>query len=120
MNDRSMNDYIYLSKDVKNIYNDQKERLQKNGQKVSEVDDNLTTTEIEKLRDSELKLYKSNTFKNKYVSLLEYDNNRNPDLFNDKTAKAFMEARNKYFIKTAKRQANILDILSSLEEQIQN
>lgn len=120
MNDRNMNDYIYLSKDLKNIYNDQKERLQKGGQKVSEADDQLTTSEIEKLRDSELKLYKSNTFKNKYVNLLEQDNGKNPDLLNDKTAKAFMEARNKYFVKTAKRQSNLLDILSSLEQQIEN
>jgi hypothetical protein len=111
----------YLSNELKNTYEGFKRRLLAHNKSIDDKDDKHVYKLISELADSERKLYKTMMFSEKYATLLElapYTNQKNQQVLSYDKLKKFVDARNKYFLKTSKRQSTLLMIYEKFAEDI--
>tara|TARA_A100001015_G_scaffold215989_1_gene242547 strand:+ start:721 stop:2409 length:1689 start_codon:yes stop_codon:yes gene_type:complete len=93
--------------------------LESLGKKIQDDDKKTVTDMIDNLRDSEEKLYKTMKYAAKYHALLEiYGEEHNPSTLNMDTLQKFVDARNKYFVKTSKRQSSLAGVLTAIVKTI--
>lgn len=93
--------------------------LESLGKKIQDDDKKTVTDMIDSLRDSEEKLYKTMKYAAKYHALLEiYGEEHSPTTLNMDTLQKFVDARNKYFVKTSKRQSSLAGVLTAIVKTI--
>ena len=101
----------------RNIFTRIQAALSNAGKKIQEDDKNEIEKLIVQLEDSERKLFTTMKFASKYVRLLElFGDEDSQKVLNLTDLKKFVNARNKYQLKTTKRTNGLVQILLKLSE----
>ncbi len=92
-------------------------RLKQHGKEIEKGDQLKIDTLLKALKESEEKLYRANLYVEKYASLLELHGQKdNTSVLSMGHLKEFVDTRNKYFSRVAKKQNDLLSILRSIAE----
>ena len=111
----------YISHELKHTYEGFKRRLHSHNKSIDQNDDKHVYKLLNELAETERKLYKTMMFSEKYATLLELyplTNNKSQEVLSYDKLKKFVDSRNKYFIKTSKRQSNLLNIVAMLAHDV--
>lgn len=94
-------------------------RLQRYGKEITPGDRKKIDELILSLRNSESKLYNAILYTEKYAKLLEIHGQKdNSNILSMDHLKQFVENRNKYFTRVAKKQNDLLSIIRSIAEAV--
>ncbi len=92
-------------------------RLGKYGKQIEKSDSDKINKLIEDLKNAEEKLYKASLYTEKYAKLLEIHGQKDAtSVLSMDHLKQFVDNRNKYFSRVAKKQNDLLSILRSIAE----
>jgi hypothetical protein len=92
-------------------------RLQKFNKTIEKSDSDKINELIKSLKEAEEKLYKASLYTEKYAKLLEIHGEKDAtSVLSMDHLKQFVESRNKYFSRVAKKQNDLLSILRSIAE----
>lgn len=111
----------YISHELKHTYEGFKRRLHGHNKSIDQNDDKHVYKLLNELAETERKLYKTMMFSEKYATLLELyplTNNKSQEVLSYDKLRKFVDSRNKYFIKTSKRQSNLLNIVAMLAQDV--
>jgi hypothetical protein len=114
------NPTAWTSQIFKDLIKGTEEALNSQGKKIQEGDRKTIADLISKLEDSERKLYSTMKYAARYVRLLEmYGERDGEDVLNMDHLKKFVDARNKYFVKTNKRTNGLMQVLINLQSAVE-
>jgi hypothetical protein len=96
-------------------------RLERYGKKIDINDQKKISDLIDNLAESESKLYKASLYAEKYAQLLElHGTDDNTSVLTYDHLKEFVDHRNKYFDRVSKKQLDLLSIIKSIAEAVNN
>ena len=94
-------------------------RLQKYGKEINKQDYEKIQNLIDSLKKSEDKLYKATLYTEKYARLLEVHGQKDEtSVLSMDHLKQFVDNRNKYFTRVAKKQNDLMSIIRSIAEAV--
>ena len=94
-------------------------RLKARGKEIAEVDAKKIRDLIEELKQKETKMVKLVLMTEKYASLLEVHGQNDPNgVLTIDHLKEFVDQRNQYFQRVAKKQSDIISIIKSIAEAV--
>ena len=94
-------------------------RLKKYNKEISKEDTDKIMKLIESLKNSEEKLNKAILYTEKYARLLEIHGQKdNTNILSMDHLKEFVDNRNRYFIRVAKKQNDLMSIIRSIAEAV--
>lgn len=97
------------------------ERLKHLGKEISKTDEDKIVALIKTLKDSESKLNKASLYTEKYAQLLErYGQKDNTSILSINHLTEFVDNRNKYFERVNKKQNDLISIMKSIIEAVNN
>jgi hypothetical protein len=111
----------YISHIIANHHISLNKRLERFGKKIDTNDQKKISDLIDNLAESESKLYKASLYAEKYAQLLElHGNNDSTSVLNYDHLKEFVDHRNKYFDRVSKKQLDLISIIRSIAEAVNN
>ncbi len=95
------------------------QRLGAKGKQINKADSDKINELIANLKSAEVKLTKAIIYGDRYATLLEvYGQEDNTSLLNLNHLKQFVDARNKYFTRVAKKQNDLISIIRSIADAL--
>jgi hypothetical protein len=111
----------YISHIISEHHVSLNKRLERFGKKIDTNDQKKISDLIDNLAESESKLYKASLYAEKYAQLLElHGTDDNTSVLTYDHLKEFVDHRNKYFDRVSKKQLNLLSIIRSIAEAVNN
>ena len=111
----------YISHIISEHHVSLNKRLERFGKKIDTNDQKKISDLIDNLAESESKLYKASLYAEKYAQLLElHGTDDNTSVLTYDHLKEFVDHRNKYFDRVSKKQLDLLSIIKSIAEAVNN
>jgi hypothetical protein len=109
----------YLSSELRRYYDAFKNRLRAHNKTIASSDDSNVHKLLNQLADSERKLYKTMMFAEKYATLIDlFESDNSGEVLNFDTLKKFVDTRDKYFLKSTRRQADAISMITQLSQNV--